>query len=116
MIHGDGPDAENPVYLNVEVSGIPVGGTNANRKQLIAVRDQFKAAFDLGRTGPNSYQRPDEPIPIRITGSLFWDIDHRPGAVGPDYLKPMTSWEIDPVSGSNSSTTDRSAYGLLAWK
>src|SRR6266851_6526455 len=30
VILGDGSNAENPVYLNVEVSGIPVGGTNAN--------------------------------------------------------------------------------------
>jgi hypothetical protein len=98
VIFGDGPDAANPVYLNVEVSGIPVGGTNANRKRLIAVRDQFKEAFNLGATGPNRYTRPSEPIPVRVTGSLFWDVDHKPGAVGPDDLKPKTSWEIHPVS------------------
>jgi hypothetical protein len=97
VILGDGSNAESPVYLNVEVSGIPVGGTNANRKKLIAVRDQFKTAFNLGPTGPDSYERPDEPIPVRISGSLFWDVDHAPGAVGPDDLKPKTSWEIHPV-------------------
>jgi hypothetical protein len=84
--------------LNVEVSGIPVGGTNANRKRLIEVRDQFQQAFSLGATGPKGYKRPHEPIPVRITGSLFWDVDHAPGAVGPDDLKPGTSWEIHPVS------------------
>lgn len=98
IILGDGPDAESAVYLNVEVSGIPVGGTNANRQRLIAVRNQFKETFNLGATGPNRYKRPHEPIPVRITGSLFWDVDHPPGAVGPDDMKPKTSWEIHPVS------------------
>jgi hypothetical protein len=98
VILGDGPNAKTKVYLNVEVSGIPVGGTAANRKRLIAVREQFKAAFKLGRTGPDSYKRPHEPIPVRISGSLFWDVDHKPGEVGPDDLKPKSSWEIHPVS------------------
>jgi hypothetical protein len=98
VILGDGLDAESAAFLNVEVSGIPVGGTNANRKQLIQVRDQFKEAFNLGPTGPDLYKRPHEPIPVRITGSLFWDIDHKPGVVGPDKLKPKTSWEIHPVT------------------
>ncbi len=84
--------------MNVEVSGIPVGGTNANRTQLIAVRDQFKQAFNLGATGPQGYKRPHVPVPVRITGSLFWDVDHPPGAVGPGDLKPQTAWEIHPVS------------------
>jgi hypothetical protein len=98
VILGDGPNAESAVYLNVEVSGIPVGGTTANRKQLMAVRDQFKQTFNLSASGPKGYKRPNEPIPVRITGSLFWDVDHPPGAVGPGDLKPKTAWEIHPVS------------------
>ncbi|MDB5307555.1 MAG: hypothetical protein JWO38_1757 [Gemmataceae bacterium] len=98
VILGDGAGAEPAVFLNVEVSGIPVGGTAANRKRLVAVRDQFKQAFNLGATGPAGYKRPDEPVPVRITGSLFWDVDHKPGAVGPSDLKPKTAWEIHPVS------------------
>jgi hypothetical protein len=98
VILGDGPNAATAVFLNVEVSGIPVGGTKANRDQLIAVRDQFKAAFNLGATGPANYKRPHAPIPVKITGSLFWDVDHKPGAVGPSDMKPTTSWEIHPVS------------------
>jgi hypothetical protein len=98
VILGDGTDADPAVYMNVEVSGIPVGGTNANRNRLIAVRDQFKEAFQVGSTGPRSYKRPHQPIPVRITGSLFWDVDHRPGEVGPDDMKPKTSWEIHPIS------------------
>jgi hypothetical protein len=98
VILGDGPDADNPVYMNVEVSGIPVGGTNDNRKKLVAVRDEFKQAFGLGRTGPANFFKPHEPIPVRITGSLFWDVDHKPGVVGPAGMRPKTSWEIHPIS------------------
>jgi hypothetical protein len=98
VILGDGSDAENPVYLNVEVSGIPVSGTNANRKRLVAVREEFKQTFRLSSTGPTGYKRPHQPIPVRITGSLFWDVDHAPGVVGPGDLKPKSSWEIHPVS------------------
>lgn len=98
VILGDGLGAENPAYLNVEVSGIPVGGGNANRQRLIQVRDEFKATLNLGPNGPNGYKRPHDPIPVKITGSLFWDVDHPPGAVGPSGLKPTTSWEIHPVS------------------
>jgi hypothetical protein len=98
VILGDGPDANNGVFLNVEVSGIPVGGTNANRNRLIQVRELFKNTLHLGATGPNGYKRPHEPIPVEITGSLFWDVDHKPGKVGPSDMAPKTSWEIHPVS------------------
>jgi hypothetical protein len=98
VILGDAPDVTPPVYLNVEVSGIPVGGAAANRKQLVAVRNEFKAQFGLSARGPNRYQRPSDPIPVQITGSLFWDVDHPPGAVGTGELKPKSAWEIHPVS------------------
>jgi hypothetical protein len=98
VIIGDSPAADSPVFLTTEVSGIPNGGTDANRKRLVAARDQFKQVFNLGPVGPNSYNRLDKPARVRITGSLFWDVDHRPGAVGPVDLKPKTSWEIHPVS------------------
>jgi hypothetical protein len=98
VIFGDAPGGAAPEYMNVEVSGLPVGGTAENRKRLTDVRNEFKTQFKLGRTGPGSFKRPHEPIPVQITGSLFWDVDHKPGVVGPDDLKPKTSWEIHPIS------------------
>ncbi len=98
VVLGDGPGTQTPNYLNVEVSGIPVGGTAANRKTLVAVRKDFKDAFSLPATGPKSYAKMDSPVPVRITGSLFFDVDHPAGAVGPTGLKPKTAWEIHPVS------------------
>lgn len=101
VIIGDPPTV--PVaqrkYMNVEVSGIPVGGTDANRDALWAVRNELRAKYNLGVNGPNSYVRPNPPTPVRMTGSLFYDIDHPPpNFVGPQSHKPQTAWEIHPIS------------------
>ncbi len=98
VILGDDPAIGSGEFLNVEVSGIPVGGTNANRKRLIDVRNDFRQAFHLTGGGPQGYKRPHRPVPVRITGSLFWDVDHAPGVVGPSGMRPRTAWEIHPVS------------------
>jgi hypothetical protein len=86
-------------YMNVEVSGVPAGGTDNNRNQLRNVRKTFQSKFQLGPSGPRSYIRLDPPVPVRVTGSLFWDVDHqKPPFVGPSTHKPKTPWEIHPVS------------------
>ncbi len=82
-------------FLNVEVSGLPLNGPF--RAQLKTVRDKFKGFF--GHDLPtHEYSKFDPPIPVRIAGSLFFDIDHPAGAVGPTRLKPTTAWEIHPVT------------------
>jgi hypothetical protein len=38
------------------------------------------------------------PVPVTVTGSLFWDGEHRfPNNVGPKKLKPTKVWEIHPI-------------------
>jgi hypothetical protein len=99
LILGGAPGTPNQRYLNAEVSGIPIAGTDENRAQLLAVRNDFKSAFDLGPGGPGSYFRPNPPVPVRVTGSLLWDVDHEnPPFVGPQSHKPRTAWEIHPIS------------------
>src|SRR5262249_7736042 len=99
VILGDPPGAANPRFVNSEVSGIPVAGTDANRTQLWNVRKTFKDAFGLGDTGPKSYFRPHPPVPVRISGSVLWDIEHPPPkTVGPNDFKPRTAWEVHPIS------------------
>ncbi len=96
VIIGDASGTPNTRYL--EVSGIPVGGTDDNRSQLWDVRKAFKQSFDLGDQGPDAYFRPHQPVPVRITGSLFWDVEHWPKTVGPNEFAPKTAWEIHPIS------------------
>jgi hypothetical protein len=99
VIIGDPPDADSPQYLNAEVSGIPTGGTDANRNTLWTVRRAFKEAFQVGDQGPDAYFRPDPPVPVTVTGSLFWDPEHEPPhTVGPASFSPGTAWEIHPIS------------------
>jgi len=99
VIFGDAPGTADAKYLNGEVSGIPVAGTDENRNSLWDVRREFKQKFDLGDDGPDSYDRLPSPVPVRVTGSLFWDVEHPPPhTVGPSFASPKTAWEIHPIS------------------
>jgi hypothetical protein len=98
VILGDAPGTPGPRYMNSEVSGIPVAGTDANRRTLWDVRRAFKEAFELADEGPVTYHCPDPPVPVLITGSIFWDVEHERQVVGPTSFKPKTAWEIHPIS------------------
>jgi len=100
VIIGDAPGTPNRQFLNVEISGIPNTGTAENRHALEDVRNQFRTAFGLGTGWNGGYERLDDnPVPVRITGSAFWDIEHEPPAtVGPNWAKAKTAWEIHPIS------------------
>jgi hypothetical protein len=99
LILGGDPDAGGGPFMNAEVSGLPTGGPFQDR--LTAARQQFKALINLTGVqlpGTGQYERYDPPIPVRVSGTLFYDIDHAPGAVGPQYAKPDTAWEIHPIA------------------
>jgi hypothetical protein len=98
VILGDPPGTANPHYFNAEVSGIPIAGTDANRATLWQVRKAFQQSFELGTSGPASYFRVHPPAPVRVTGSIFWDVDHEHELVGPADFKPTSAWEIHPIS------------------
>ncbi len=93
-IIGTAPD-QTAGFFNVEVSALPVSGDF--RQPLKDVRDAFKAFFGDSLPG-SGYSKFDPPIPVHVKGSLFFDVDHKAGAVGPTGLKPATAWEIHPVS------------------
>jgi hypothetical protein len=99
VIIGDPPGTPGRKFLNVEVSGIPDIGTDGNRDRLVRVRKAFKEAFQLGDDGPGRYNPLHPPVPVRITGSLFWDVEHPPPhTVGPNFAAPKSAWEIHPIS------------------
>lgn len=99
VIIGDAPGTPNLRFFNVEVSGIPPGGTLATKMRLTEVRDTFKTAFSLKEHGPGSYPKSLVPVPVRLGGSLFFDSEHEaPHFVGPKSHKPKTAWEIHPVT------------------
>lgn len=83
--------------MTAEVGGLPIAGNDL--AILAEARETFQVGF--GDVLPNSESDPavifKPPVPVRVHGSLFYDIDHKPGAVGPGKLKPNTAWEIHPV-------------------
>jgi hypothetical protein len=85
-----------PQFVNVEVSGLPVSGPA--RVPLKAVRDAFIEFFGDDLPGSSGYTKFKTPIKVQITGSIFFDIDHKAGVVGPVGFRPKTAWEIHPVS------------------
>ena len=96
LILGSTPDAASAQFMNVEISGLPAD--EPFRTQLGIPRQDFKNFFGDQVPGTGGYQRYDPPIPVRVSGSQFYDIDHKPGAVGPRDIAPATAWEIHPIS------------------
>jgi len=96
VIIGGDPDDPDRLYMNVEVSGLPPVG-DPFREPLQKARDQFKKFFGAHLPG-RGFHDVGEPIPVQVTGSLFYDISHKPEAPGPKDRKPGTSWEIHPVT------------------
>ncbi len=95
LIIGSVADKDSAVYMNVELSGLPTGGVF--RAPLKDVRDDFKAFFGSNLPGA-TYRKFDPPIPVKITGSLFYDISHKPNVVGPADMRPRTAWELHPLT------------------
>lgn len=95
MIIGTSPQDSTPSYFNAEISGLPANNAPAYNK-LKKVRQSLAEmfAFDLPASGYWEY----EPFRVIVEGSLFYDIDHPAGAVGPAATRPNTAWEIHPVT------------------
>ena len=81
--------------MTAEITGLPDG--EPYRSTLTTPRNDFKAFFN-GRPPGTSYRVFEDRIHVRVTGTLFYDIDHAPGIVGTGDYKPETAWEIHPVT------------------
>ena len=89
------------MYMTVEVSGLPPkGDATLDFTDLNAARSAFKKFFGPKLPG-GTYDFYDPPIPIKIEGSLFFDITHATGSSpGPHSLKSRmpTIWEVHPLT------------------
>ena len=84
------------IYFNAEISGLPGNAANAYQ-QLKSARQSFENFPGAARCG--SYTFLETPLRILlIRGSLFFDVDHPAGQVGPLGARPLTAWEIHPVT------------------
>lgn len=89
-------NVERTLFFNAELSGLP--GNSANSYQTLkAARlafENFPGGLNCGR-----YTFLETPLKIlSIKGSLFFDVDHPAGQVGPLGARPLTAWEIHPVT------------------
>jgi hypothetical protein len=95
VILGSAKSTADSEFMTAEVSGLP--RTGPDRAKLKAVRKAFEQEFADNPIGTR-YRTFRVPIRVEVTGSLFFDVDHRAGVVGPDDLKPQTAWEVHPVT------------------
>jgi hypothetical protein len=100
VILGTDPSAGPRTYFNAEGSGLPGNAAPAFAK-LKKVRQALVDVYgDLLPKGTN-YRAFTVPAPVVVDGSLFFDVDHPAGEVGPQKpvkMQPKTAWEIHPIT------------------
>jgi len=99
IIGASDADCDGPTFFNFEVSGLPRRSADAH-DQLQEARNEFAELLEHDLPGPGNYRKykGKGPIPVIIEGSLFYDIDHPAGDVGPKGMKPESAWEVHPVT------------------
>lgn len=96
MIIGDANSAADNL-LNCEASGNPVS-SQSSYAAINAVRNYLKGYFGKDFCGTSGYTKFSPALHVSLLkGSLFFDIDHAAGTVGPLGLRPNTAWEMHPI-------------------
>lgn len=91
LIIGDHKDRRKATFFNIEISGL------ATDKTFSVVRAVFEKRFiQVCSMGYIAFAQ--NPIKIQVEGSTFFDVDHKPGQIGPAGFQPATNWEIHPIS------------------
>ncbi|MEO7306192.1 MAG: hypothetical protein ABIR78_13220 [Ferruginibacter sp.] len=96
MIIGDANTAAGNLF-NCEASGNPAS-SQSSYAAINAVRNYLKSYFGKDFCGQSGYTKFTPGIRVTLLkGSLFFDIDHAAGTVGPLGLRPNTAWEMHPI-------------------
>jgi hypothetical protein len=82
--------------LNAEISRLPGG---ANDPLLTAAREAVITKFGDINGGSGLFRLVKNLIPIKISSSLFFGIDHGKWTIGFSVHMPQTAWEIHPATG-----------------
>ncbi|HEY6260983.1 MAG TPA: hypothetical protein VIW47_05280 [Nitrospiraceae bacterium] len=91
-------------FLTAEITGLPTLPHNDQTWiQLHSARSQLLSMFPGGKPASGTYTHTSyyilkKPTYVEIEGSLFFDVDHPAGAIGPKPRRPQTAWEIHPVT------------------
>ncbi len=97
LILGDTSElTSQTVFMNAEISGLPPG--KPSQQPFVRLRDDLRKVLAIS---PNKKGAFVNPLPVRVTGSLLWDGEHRnPHNVGPKKpvdIRPKKAWEIHPI-------------------
>ncbi len=98
LILGRDPSLVPHRFMTAEISGLPPAGS-ASFDALTGARSAYKAQFGHQLPGP-TYDFYSPPMPVEVTGSLFFDMSHAQGGQtpGPPSAKPGQLWEIHPIT------------------
>lgn len=98
LILGRDPSVAPHQFMTAEISGLPLAGSSSFNA-LKDARGAYKAQFGHQLPGP-TYDFYDPPMPVEVTGSLFFDMSHATGGQtpGPPSAKPGQLWEIHPIT------------------
>lgn len=97
VIIGTDPSAGAKTFFNAEISGLPTASAESFAK-LLAARNALADILDNDLPSGSGYRKFSDPIPVVVEGSLFFDVDHAAGVVGPNGMQPKTAWEIHPIT------------------
>ena len=97
VILGTNPASSPRTFFNAEISGLPASSAAAHAT-LLNARKQLATILANELPGGSGYRKYKTPIRVEIDGSLFFDVDHEAGVVGPEGMRPSTAWEIHPVT------------------
>lgn len=97
LILGDTSElSSGTVFMNAEISGLPPD--KPSKQPFVRLRSELVKVLTIS---PNKKGAFVSPLPVRITGSLLWDGEHRnPHNVGPKRpvdIRPEKAWEIHPI-------------------
>ncbi|MBX9782112.1 MAG: hypothetical protein K2X48_02355 [Chitinophagaceae bacterium] len=92
-----------PVYeagvtrvFNAEIPGVPPNGTTAEKNKIKQLRAKLLQQFGgIPVCGRNGYLQ--EHTKIRISGSLFYDTQHKSNPAKCRDVEGESAWEIHPV-------------------
>src|SRR5262245_22445025 len=84
-------------FFNAEISRLPPASAAA-QSTLLGVRKQLATILANELPSGTGYRKYTKPIGVAIEGSLFFDVDHDAGVVGPTGMQPATAWEIHPIT------------------
>ena len=99
VIIGSSSDKTKAVFFNMEISGLPTSKGKTYAK-LDTTRIAFTKHFNIVHCASDYAPEFLDPVPVEITGSLFFDMLHYTGKtkIGHDGMYPKSYWEIYPVT------------------